>query len=95
MLIDTPDFTTASASELYRLIFKKKADALALKISDGDLLTTLHEGENEAFLTVINHFDGEKKFELSLDGYELCEEIYGSAKSVKAFDACVLKFKKK
>jgi hypothetical protein len=93
-LIDSHAFTENSLKDIYKVIFKDVIDALPVKISDEELLTTLHASLDEAYVTVINHFDKKKDFTLSLSGYELSEVIYGNKDSVNPFDACVFKFKK-
>ena len=94
-LIDTPNFTDSPLSDLYSLVFDSKIEALPIKISDRDLLTTLHKDSDAAYVTVINHFGNDKEFTLSLSGYELGDTIYGSLGRVRAYDACVFKFIKK
>jgi len=94
-LIDTHDFCGSSASDIYRYIFADIVEKLPVKISDADLLTTLHKNGDTAYVTVINHFDTEKSFSLSVDGYSVTKVLYGSENSVKPYDACVLKLKRK
>lgn len=93
-LIDMPNFEANPISTIYGKIFSDTVSALPLKVSDSELLTTLHKADGLAYVTVINHFENEKSFTLSLNGYELSEVLYGSNGSVKPYDACVLKFKK-
>ena len=94
-LIDSHGFDRLPISNLYKFIFADTVKALPIKISDSDLLTTLHKAQDCAYVTVINHFGKDKSFKLSLDGYELSETLYGKPSEVKAYDACVFKFTKK
>lgn len=94
-LIDTHDFISSSASDIYRYIFADIVEKLPVKISDTDLMTTLHKDGDTAYVTVINHFDTEKSFSLSVDGYNITDVLYGSENSIKPYDACVLKLRRK
>ncbi len=93
-LIDTPDAFTTGAAELYKKLFAERINKIPVKISDSELLTSLHEGDDYAIVTVINPTEKAKSFKLSLDGYRSPTVYHGSADSVCAYDAVILKFKK-
>ena len=93
-LIDTHDFTKSTASNLYRLVFAEKVKSLPIKISDGELLTTLHKTGNTVYVTVINHFENERCFKLDLPGYKLSRTVYGTVEKIKPYDACIFEFTK-
>ena len=93
-LVDTHSFVDTPIANLYSFIFSDKIAALPIKISDGELLTTLHNAKGESYVTVINHTDEKKDFTLTLDGHKLEEVLYGKKDSVEPYDACIFKFTK-
>lgn len=94
-LIDVHNAFDGDMGNLYSKIFKDKISNSKLKISDSSLIATACCDKDQAFVTVVNCYDKEKSFSLSLDGYEISECVYGEENKVSPYDASVIKFIKK
>jgi len=80
---------------IYRKLFKDYIDRKKVKISAEDVAVTYHNEGDVIYAVLVNHSDSKKEIDITLsDGFELDKVYYGSEKSVNAFDASILEFKK-
>ncbi len=79
--------------EVYRTLFGKHGDH-GVQVSDRELMVTYHPQADGMTVVVINHSAQNKPFTYTAAGYRLERVCYGQADCVKAYDACVLQFRK-
>lgn len=73
---------------LYRALLGKRAP---VTVSGKDVIYTYHRGENGCYLVIINTGSEEQAFTIECDKPFSVEKVcYGSDKTVKPYDACVL-----
>jgi len=93
-LIDGHNAFDGSYYKLYDYIFKGIIDNKPIKINGEGVYSTLHFDGDKAYAVAINYTDKEQAITIIANGYSLSRVIYGSDKSVKAYDAVVLEFEK-
>ena len=85
----------ATATAVYRLLFRDKLKNKPFSLSDEQLVSTYHPTEDGGFAVILNHYHDDKAFILTPDdGYAIDTIYYGSTDCVCAYDACVVKLKK-
>lgn len=93
-LVETHNGFDSSVEKIYKKIFKKHIDNLPISLQAKGVVFTYHPASDGAYFVAINHSDSEKPLNLDLKGnYEIESVVYGDAKTIKPYDACVLKLK--
>ena len=94
-LIGAHDVFDGRVEKIYQTVFKDHIEALPARTDTHGVAFTYHPYDDGAYLVAINHTDSEKELNLKLkDGYKVDIVVYGDDKTIKPFDACIIKLKK-
>ena len=81
---------------IYDVLAEKALASYPVKVLGEDIVMTYHPDDDGGYVVLLNHFEDEKNFSLTLDeGYSIEKVYYGENGKVKPFDACVIKIKKR
>ena len=80
---------------VYNVAFKDYIKASPVKLSGEDLVYTYHQGENFAYIVILNHSDEVKDYSIKIpEDYHVSHICYGDKNSINPFDAVIIKITK-
>lgn len=83
-------------SLVYKKLFREYIEAKPIKIYGENLVVTYHQSGDDVIAVIINHSNTPSEFKtITSEDFYMDGVYYGSFDKVNAFDACVLRFKKK
>ena len=91
-LLDKHNAFEGGACTIYRTLFAKHIGESPVDSLNEDIVTTCHFADDGVYVVALNHNSEEKSLNLKLkEGYSISKIYYGSADTIKPYDACVLK----
>lgn len=83
-------------SAVYQTLFADHIRKLPVRCADPYLAVTCHEQDDEMYVVICNHAEDDRDTGITLpEGWILDKVIRGDISRIRAFDACVIKLKKK